>query len=224
MRRFRMLRLLFAVIFLSVFMTNAAMAQGARTGMYAGVRIIDSIQGHFFGDGADFGNWNNTIGGGIFFGYDFFHKQEAPLRLEVEYAIRSNFTADEQYNNGYADLDIDYSLNLQTLLANAYLDLHNRTPFTPYVSVGAGLGFVHESMKVDITNRAAGYTARIDGDGYGTVFAYQVGAGVAYAASDQVSIDLGYRFLGLSNSDSYQDYEDTFSGAHEINLGLRFGF
>ncbi len=209
---------LLLVVFLTMLMVNPAAAQGSKTGVYTGLRIIDSIQGHFKGvDGDNFGAWDNTIGGSIFVGYDFFHRAETPLRIELEYALRSDFTHDQSYLDG----ELDYKLNLQTLLANVYLDFRNESPLTPYISMGAGLAFVNEfaSYRDIVDPEFSGYVEQMT-----TVFAWQIGAGVSYAMNDMVSLDLGYRYLDITETDLGTDLEDDFTGAHEISLGVRVGF
>ncbi len=69
------------------------------SGVYAGLKFIDSIQstgdmskdrvdveGFGFGIGS---HSQNTVGGGIFVGYDFYPQHQVPIRTEIEYAIRS---------------------------------------------------------------------------------------------------------------------------------------
>ena len=34
----------------------------------------------------------NTVGGGIYVGYDFYPQNQVPVRTEIEYAIRTNST------------------------------------------------------------------------------------------------------------------------------------
>ena len=101
-----------------------------------------------------------------------------------------------------------------SFLANAYFDFVNKTPFTPYITAGIGVA------RLDIDDFAVlGY--RI-GDSDDTVFAYQVGAGVAYAINKNFSIDLKYRFFGTSDPDF--DGVDAEFNSHNIYLGLRYNF
>lgn len=77
----------------------AAPAAAENTGVYGGLKFIDSIQstGPFSlsGDVKGLGvgqHSQNTVGGGIFVGYDFYPHFQVPMRTELEYAIRSNMT------------------------------------------------------------------------------------------------------------------------------------
>ena len=222
-------------------------AAAADNGFYAGLKFIDSIQStgqvsksNAVGEIFDVGDYTqNTIGGGIFFGFDFYPKQQVPLRAEIEYAIRTNSTTTwgltdavktlAKDNNVAGSADLKGQWNLQTLFLNLYWDFHNQSAFTPYVGGGLGLGFIKSKYEV---------SAAIDGlgsasDSYNdmqTVFAWNVGAGLAYAITDNLSADLAYRFVRLG----YQETEKTVLGekvkigmapyANEFSLGLRYTF
>lgn len=205
-------------------------AQAEVNGIYAGIKIIDSIQST--GDlsrpdelkGAGIGSYSqNSIGGGIYVGYDFYPKFQVPLRTEIEYAIRSNmdtsWTKNDFGGTGHKT-EVDYTMGLQTLFFNAYLDLHNSTDFTPYIGAGAGLGFINNKMSATVSGPF------INGeDSYNkmnTVFAWNVGAGVSYAMTENISADLAYRFVGLGQND--MDGVKTHPYANEFSLGLRFTF
>ena len=211
----------------------AAPAAAENTGVYGGLKFIDSIQstGPFSlsGDvkGLGVGQYSqNTVGGGIFVGYDFYPQFQVPMRTELEYAIRSNMTKtwDQQINGSTASFKGEWGV--QTLFANAYWDFHNSTAFTPYVGGGLGLGFVKTK-----------YTADVDGDGdsgsltqYDTVFAWNLGAGCSYAFTENLSADLAYRFVGLGYTDVSKRADDNKVSigsapyANEFSLGLRYTF
>jgi opacity protein-like surface antigen len=191
-------------------------------GFYAGVKFIDSIQGTGSVekssdlDGFGIGQFSqNTVGGGAFVGWDFYPQSRVPLRTEIEYAIRSNMSKTWEGVGSLSGKEIKQERNLQTLLFNLYYDFHNDSAFTPYLSAGAGAGFIR---------------TKFDGEDsrtfHNTVFAYNVGAGVSYAFTDNVSADLAYRFLGLTYNE-INDGDDRISStpyANEVSLGLRFTF
>ena len=63
----------------------------------------------------------------------------------------------------------------------------------------------------------------------GSGLAYQLGAGVKFAVSDHVDIDLGYRFKGLSNinfpdRDRHGNYNGATLNSHNIQLGVTYRF
>jgi len=55
-----------------------------------------------------------------------------------------------------------------------------------------------------------------------TTFAWQLGAGVAYAATDHVTFDAGYRYADYGDFTKDDDKIDV--SAHEFYLGARYAF
>lgn len=161
-----------------------------------------------------------TLGGAIAAGYDLYVQHQIPIRLELEGAMRGN---SETTWTGYRG-EIKGTWNSTTLLANVYWDFHNETMFTPYIGAGLGLAFNY-----------AGYDIKHAGNNFSmddrfTNFAWNLGAGAAVELNEQMSVDLGYRFLSLGEN----KVEATSGGTHykiktspynhEIMLGLRIGF
>jgi len=104
--------------------------------------------------------------------------------------------------------------NIQTLFFNAYYDFHTGTPFTPYLGGGVGLAFINTratnqgSAMMDITLPGWGPFPGTDpydswktstGSVTRTNFAWNIGAGVAYNFTENIALDLGYRFVGLGH-------------------------
>ncbi len=211
-----------------ILMFTPAKANDSKTGIYAGVKLIDSIQSAWL---AELSHTQNTIGGGIFVGYDLYPRLQMPLRVEIEYALRSNLHYDDTFNasGGFVNSSIDasYVFNAQTLLANLYFDFHNSTAFTPYVGAGLGFGFTTETIELDANGNFDGvsYNGSGSATSYNTNFAWQVGAGVAYSFNELMAADLGYRYMSFGVSDiDFLTNADTFASAHEISLGLRLNF
>lgn len=248
-----MLKRMLLVAGLMVALASPALAE--TNGVYVGLKFLDSIQStgsvsksSGISSLFDVDNYTqNTVGGGIYVGYDFYPQNQVPVRTEIEYAIRTNSTttwdlndtakvaADSIAKSGGADT-ADASLkgewNLQTLFLNAYWDFHNDTAFTPYIGGGIGLGFLRTKYELEVAASAHGQTASIS-DSFSethTVFAWNAGAGCSYAFNENFSADLAYRFVGLS----YSETEKTLLGskgkigmapyANEFSLGLRYTF
>jgi opacity protein-like surface antigen len=85
----------------------------------------------------------------------------------------------------------------KTVLGNVYLDVPTGTAFTPYVGVGAGYSF-RENAK----------------DGA----ALAASAGVAVDLSQNIAVDVGYRYLHHVAKSARDPKE------HQIRAGLRFSF
>lgn len=232
---------MFKRCFLAMVLTLAlaVSAVAADNGFYAGLKFIDSIQStgqisksNEIGAYFDVGDYTqNTIGGGIFFGYDFYPKQQIPVRAEIEYAIRTNSTTTwgltdaAKDNNISGSVDLKGQWNLQTLFLNMYWDFHNESAFTPYLGAGLGMGFIKSKYELSLDGLASNSYNDMQ-----TVFAWNVGAGVAYAITDNLSADLAYRFVRLG----YHQTQKTVLGqevkmgmapyANEFSLGLRYTF
>ncbi len=209
---------LLALVLMTVFMVTPAVAKPDLSGFYVGVKFIDSIQGHW-GDtnNRNIGGWGNTVGGALFAGYDFYYKFDVPIRTELEYALRSDWTSGESWSVPGGWIDTDVKVNVQTLLLNVYYDFRNSTKFTPYIGAGIGLAFTQGYADSDGHGSLSWYN--YNDSAHRTDFAWQVGAGVAYAFTDNVSADLGYRYLGLGSN-----VLGGYSGAHEFSLGIRITF
>ena len=94
----------------------------------------------------------------------------------------------------------DADLSVTTVLGNLYFDMANDTMFTPYLGAGAGYGW---------TSNDGG------GDDDGVAFALMAGVGIDM--TDNITLDLGYRFrdVMVSGSDPME---------HQILGGVRIGF
>ncbi|MDR0465987.1 MAG: outer membrane beta-barrel protein [Deltaproteobacteria bacterium] len=152
-----------------------------------------------------------VYGGALAVGYDF----GFPFRAEVEFALRSNA--------GYKGSEAEQSTNLTTLFVNAYYDFDTGTPFIPYVGGGLGIALNHTKLKATLPDGSPWTT-----DNYGTFAALNLGAGLAFAFTENVAADLGYRIIFTGyNEIKGADDNKVYSAApyiHEFYLGMRFTF
>ena len=115
-----------------------------------------------------------------------------------------------QFNeNMRADLTVDWAGNYDvapgadmsttTVLGNLYFDWANDSAFTPYVGAGIGYGWVD------------------DAPGNDSGIAYGLAAGVSMGLTDNIDLDVGYRFrdIMISGSDPME---------HQVSAGIRFNF
>jgi opacity protein-like surface antigen len=106
-----------------------------------------------------------------------------------------------------ADFTDDYEvapgaeISTATVLGNLYFDWANNTIFTPYLGGGIGYGFVEGSGGAD------------DDDG----LAYGAAAGVAVGLTDNLDMDVGYRFrvIDITGEDTQE---------HQGTVGMRVKF
>jgi opacity protein-like surface antigen len=101
---------------------------------------------------------------------------------------------------GVFDLNGGRDMSVTTALANMYFDIPMDTAFTPYVGAGAGYGW----GSVGNGN---------DKDG----LAYALMAGAEINMSENMSLDVGYRFRSIV-SDGANPME------HQVLVGVRYGF
>jgi len=101
-----------------------------------------------------------------------------------------------------------------TYLGNFYIDFVNNSPVTPYISGGMGMAtFYIKDFVIDGT--------RIS-DNDDTVFAYQVGAGVAYNINQHMAIDLKYRYFATADLE-FGTANYTIA-SHNVYCGFRYTF
>jgi len=186
---------------------------------------------------------DNAWGGALAIGYDFYRQNRIPVRAELEYAVFSEVSGkksgkhidDPGFDEAY--FRMKQKLSIQTLFANAYYDFRNDTPFTPWVGAGLGMAFINSKGNATGVGLDEGVPFGPDsvssGSKLNTNFAWNVGAGVAYAVNEAVSVDLGYRFAGLGKAKTKWGYgNDDERGRfrtknvyqHQLMLGLRFSF
>lgn len=227
-----------SILAVALVLALAVPASAEVKGVYGGIKFIDSIQStgqmsktvpDWDMGGMGIGDYSqNSVGGGIFIGYDFYPQHQVPLRLEIEYALRSNVETTWSATNSDGTNDLKFKMGIQTLFANAYWDFHNSSAFTPYIGAGLGMGFINNSLKGSTTFEDQGeYMSR---NKMNTVFAWNAGVGCSYAFTENISADLAYRFVGLgynevkSNWDENQFKIGSTPYMNEFSLGLRFTF
>ena len=111
-----------------------------------------------------------------------------------------------------------------TLLLNGYLDLGSWYRMTPYIGAGAGIANLNIS---DYQSTVAPPFGTVKARGQ-TNFAWAGMAGVAYALSQNVMVDVSYRYLNLgdvmTSSDAFGNMRLSKITAQEVRVGLRWNF
>jgi opacity protein-like surface antigen len=191
------------------------------------------------------GDW--VYGGAIAIGYDFYHRFDIPVRLELEYSMFGDAKSENKYKSSssvHTDWENEKStitIGVQTLFMNAYYDFRNSSNFTPYLGAGLGAAFVDMKGKTTRTEHDPDdcYSYSL-GKESSTNFAWNIGAGVAYSFTDNISLDLGYRFVGLGKGETKygdssiengrpagterQKWETEDMYVHQVMAGVRFSF
>ncbi|MDE2384597.1 MAG: porin family protein [Alphaproteobacteria bacterium] len=136
------------------------------------------------------------------------------IRLEMEFSHSGNALDKIVFTTG-ASTKLNGTLGVTYLLGNMWVDIPTHSAVTPYFGGGIGLGWAN------ITSDQFNATQN------GTSFAYQLGGGLGYAVNDHVTLDIGYRFKGLTNAkfDTTNNYfVDGPVTSHNVLVGLRYQF
>jgi opacity protein-like surface antigen len=147
---------------------------------------------------------------GIAAGLAITNSTDMGLRLEAEFGYQEN-DIDTVSLDGFGSASIDGNVKIMTFMLNGYIDFRNKSFITPYLMAGIG---------------AANVEGEIEGLGSedDTVFAGQVGAGLAFAISENVSIDTEYRYFMTDDPDFYGTDVDVELSGHRLQLGVRYTF
>ncbi|MGQ9369541.1 outer membrane protein [Azospirillum sp. ST 5-10] len=149
------------------------------------------------------------------------------LRTDVTVGYRPGFAIDSSETLGGLSVSADADVTSWSIMANLYYDVPTGTAFTPYV--GGGLGVAFNTVD-DIDYAIGAGRIREEGDTK-TNFAWSLQAGVAYAMTENATIDLGYRYVDLgefetggSSTVGTVESADGDVRAHEVKIGLRYRF
>lgn len=211
---------LLAGVAAALFLTSTSFAMGPYMGVHVGgiwqeSAEIDYIDPTLFDDRLKF-DMGFNVGGSL--GYNF-----GMARLEAEVAYRQSEADSIRSDGNRFAAEGDFSA--LSFLVNGYLDMETGGPVTPYL--GAGLGFANVSAnEVKVIGPPFGTADFVDDDD--TVFAYQVGAGVAFALNEAMALDLAYRYFAASapefiDQQGFGGFETDFR-THNLSLGLRINF
>lgn len=195
--------LMIVLMVVSVLAVSVEMARAQVNGLYVAPKI-----GYSWGD-TDPGLSGvldlNMPGIGAAVGYDFYQASGIPVRLDLEYFYR--FESEKDYIGGVKGRETKF--NWQTIMANIYYDFRNNTQLTPFVNGGLGLAYT------SIKGKALGAPLSDSSSD----FAWSLGAGISYAITDNLAMDISYRYIGVD-----LDVRDVDFHANEVLTGARFTF
>ena len=174
-------------------------------------------------------------------GYNFYPQFLVPIRSELELSMRGKSKA--SYNvekvssptEGSASVNMENNATLATLMFNTYYDMKNDTPFTPYITLGLGLASTKYQKMIHVTvNHPQGFWEASDSRSKRlNNFAWSLGIGSQYALNDNLSFDLGYRFLDagkyqISTSNTFNhgsaDSSSIKLRSHDLMFGVAYRF
>ena len=142
-------------------------------------------------------------------GYGFDEMSFGRFRVEAEFAYRQN-DIDQVRAFGQTFSGGDAEMRVLSGMVNGALDISTGTIVTPYIL--AGIGGANINLESDDN----------DFDENDGVFAYQAGAGLGFAITEQITLFAGYRFFGTTDPEF--DGVDAEYNSHNLEGGLRFEF
>lgn len=147
------------------------------------------------------------------------------MRVEVTGGLnlKSSFAADPISADGYAN----GNFSARYVFVSGYWDITNYAGFTPYVGGGIGASYNESSGSVFYGDDE--YKDVINGGNYD--FSYHVTFGMSYDVTQNMKIDLAYRYVDfgsasgkVSYSSQVGSYDVEAIDAHEVKVGLRYQF
>ena len=161
------------------------------------------------------------------------------LRFDLtgEYRGDATFLGQDTYST-FGPGANEYTADIKSWmgLANAYIDMGNWCGFTPFI--GAGIGFATisvEGMRDDGITAPSLPSVAYGVDKTSTNFAYAFYAGTSFDVTQQITLDLTYRWANLGSASSGR--VTTFDGAasnsgvfiqditsNDVMLGMRYKF
>lgn len=208
---------------LAAVMIASSSAEAAESGVYVAPKVSFSVQ-HTKGTmdlyTASWGPrkvFGARAGGALALGYDFRPQFDVPVRMELEYGASDHISKTASVKVFRRRVPFRAKIGVQTLLFNVYADIPNSSSFTPYIGAGAGVAF--------ITTEAGGMG--LSADRTDSVPAGQAGIGCSYTFNRHLSLDMGYRFVLMGNTDTSCDgvrLELRRNYMHQVMLGLRVTF
>lgn len=181
----------------------------------ADVTSYDYLTATSFDDRVEF-NPGINIGGTA--GYDY-----GTIRLEGELSYKHGEIATiTDKVNALRLHNADGNIGALALMINAFFDLHNTSPVTPYL--GGGIGFASMHLSDTFVAEFGPPIYREDDD---SVFAYQAGAGLEVALNRRLSLDLGYRYFATTKARFGANRDITTElefKSHNAAVGLRVKF
>jgi len=137
------------------------------------------------------------------------------FRVEAAVGYQTNDVKDD------GDEDMSYSAAIRSYMVNGYADFDMDGGITPFVTGGVGLANVETKIHDGTIGEWEEMSLSQD------VFAWQVGAGVGVKASDNITVDLLYRYFATSDVVFAEDGDDEWKytvATSKLMLGMRYSF
>ncbi|MBN9076301.1 MAG: porin family protein [Rhizobiales bacterium] len=211
-------------------------------------RTFDPVGGTYTGGRLDSASLNTGATYGIGFGYTFNPWVRTDITLDGSNTdFHGRAASTDPCGGAPADTTCNTtgsgSVTTLSLMANGYVDLGTYAGLTPYVGAGAGMsrvkwgGFTENTYCVDgagtCTAALLGTTAHSGNTDYRFTYAFM--AGLAYDISQNLKLDVGYKYTHVAGGDMFNwDSASATAGAtgtqgrdngfssQEVRVGLRY--
>jgi opacity protein-like surface antigen len=128
----------------------------------------------------------------------------------------------------YEGIDV----TVTTLLANAYKDFYIVDKFFGYVSGGVGIAYNEMDARSYVLDEEWRSPVHVNGvRDTEIVLAWQLGAGLSYELTKEISLNVGYRYLANDTTpfpyrnNNFLSYSgETDFGSHNATAGIRYSF
>lgn len=149
----------------------------------------------------------NQITGSAAAGYKF---ENFRVELSGEYRRHNGWAG--SITDGVITAAVSSKTNQYGALMSAFYDIEiPNMPITPYVGVGAGLALSNTQYNVSYTGGGTTTTGNVKYS-RGASFMGAAMAGVAVRVTDNITLDVGYRFMNISGGDA--TYENSENAAN----------
>ncbi|MEO1067438.1 MAG: outer membrane beta-barrel protein [Pseudomonadota bacterium] len=171
-------------------------------------------------------------GVGVGFRYNKF------LRTDLTFDVRKGAEFDGRAPCGLCGVGFtgeETNLSAYTLMANIYFEAGEFGGFTPYIGGGVGGAFLDFANYTTSGNPAPQAPVDVFSGEENFRFAWALMAGTGYSVNKNLSLDVGYRYLNISDGTVTSlvdrttgfdfgdvDFEDL--DAHEVRVGFRYTF
>lgn len=211
--------LIAASLALPAVVSAAPFRQGPYVGGFIGVTVPEKTDANTYDGSSSYLNDRISFEPGVYtggvMGYDF-----GGFRFEGEISYRDIKFDTITDNLGARYKIVDGNVDTTAFMANAFFDLHNQSPITPYVGGGIGFASLHLNDTYGYQTNGTGSLFYYDDDD--VVLAYQLGGGFEIPLNRQLSLDLSYRYFGTTEASFYDT--DMELSTHNAAVGLRFKF
>lgn len=180
----------------------------------------------------------DTVFAGAGFGYQFYSWLRFDLtgeyRIDAAYRATNHFTFPGCGGTCYGIDSYNANLGTALFLANTYFDLGTWYGVTPFVGGGIGAAFHNFAGLTDYGFGIANGGYGLASDAKPTNFAWAVMAGLGFAVTPNVRLEIGYRYLDMGRITSnpihcnaapcFGERHSFYLASHDIRLGFRYVF